>query len=163
MSKITVIGNATNDVELRYTQSGIPVGNVTVAENWKRGEQEGVNFHRVTIWREMAEHAAATIRKGLRVIVVGRLDQRDFETREGEKRSTWEITADAIGPDLRFATAAVTRTERGTNHAQTPAPAASAPGWDGNTWDSQSGPQAPAPAADQWAAQPIPGTDETPF
>lgn len=108
MSQITIVGNTTAPVEVRYTQSGRAVGSVTVAVNRKRGEVEEVDFHRVTLWQELAEHAAQLV-KGTRVIVVGRLTSRGWETQEGEKRTGWEITADAFGPDLRWATAQVTR------------------------------------------------------
>jgi len=167
---ITQVGNLTADPELRYTQSGIPVVNFTIASTpktfdkqsgqWKDGE---ALFMRCSAWRDFAEHIAGSLTKGMRVVAQGNLRQRNYETREGERRTSVELDVQEIGPSLRYATAAVTRTERGTSPAQRPAPAASAPGWDGNTWDSQSAPQTPAPAADQWAAQPIPGTDETPF
>lgn len=109
MSSIGFVGNMTSALELRFTSSGLPVGSVTVAVNRKRGEVEETDFHRVTLWRELAENAAA-LEKGTRVVVVGRLSSREYETREGEKRTGWEVKADAFGPDLRFATATVGRT-----------------------------------------------------
>lgn len=157
MSKITIVGNATSDVELRYTQGGVPVANVNVAENVKVGEKEHTNFHRVTIWRDMAEHAAGSIHKGMRVIVVGKLDQREFEDREGNKRQAWDVTADAIGPDLRWATAQVTRIQgqqgqSGANQGETAS---------SGTWTTPS-PQGGAQQAaqDAWS-QPV--TEDTPF
>lgn len=111
MSQITIRGNMTAPVELRYTQNGKAVGSVTVAENIGKDDQKRTNFHRVTLWGELGEHAAQ-LEKGTSVIVVGRLDQREYETREGEKRQTWEVTADAFGPDLRFQTAQVAKAGR---------------------------------------------------
>lgn len=111
MSTISIRGNMTAPVEIRYTQAGQAVGSVTVAENVGKDDKKRTNFHRVTLWGEMAEHAAQ-LDKGTSVIVIGRLDQSEYETREGEKRTAWEVTADAFGPDLRFATAQVTRAGR---------------------------------------------------
>jgi single-strand DNA-binding protein len=119
---ITLLGNLTSAIELRWTQSGKAVGNVTVAVNRKRGEVEETDFHRVTLWESLAENAA-TLEKGTRVIVVGRLTSREYETREGEKRVGWDVTADAFGPDLRWAQASVTRaaSNRGVDRPQEPA------------------------------------------
>jgi single-strand DNA-binding protein len=111
MSYITVIGNTTSDIEIRFTKSGKAVGSVTVAENIKRGDDERTFFHRVTLWGSLAENASK-LPKGTRVIVTGRLEQREYETREGEKRQSWEVTADAFGPDARFAQVEASRTER---------------------------------------------------
>ncbi len=108
MTSITIRGNTTAPVELRYTSNGKPVASVTVAENVGKDDQKRTNFHRVTLWGELAEHAAA-LDKGTSVIVVGRLEQREYETKEGEKRTVWEVTADAFGPDLRFQTVTVAR------------------------------------------------------
>ncbi|WP_350347235.1 single-stranded DNA-binding protein [Agromyces sp. G08B096] len=110
MTQISLIGNLTSPVELRFTANGKAVGNVTVAVNRKRGDQEETDFHRVTLWEQLAENAAQ-LEKGTRVVVVGRLTQRSYEDKQGEKRTAWDVTADAFGPDLRFATAQVTRAQ----------------------------------------------------
>lgn len=117
MTTVTVRGNITAPPELRYTQSGKAVASVTVAENVGKDDQKRTNFHRVTLWGELGEHAAS-LDKGTSVIVVGRLDQREYETREGEKRTSWEITADAFGPDLRFQTATVQKASSGVGSSQ---------------------------------------------
>ncbi|NLE72202.1 MAG: single-stranded DNA-binding protein [Actinomycetales bacterium] len=116
---ITVVGNLTGDPELRFTPSGAAVANFTVASTprtfdrqtneWKDGE---TLFLRCSIWREAAENVAESLTKGMRVIVQGRLVQRSYETREGEKRTVVELQVDEIGPSLRYASAKVTRTQR---------------------------------------------------
>jgi single-strand DNA-binding protein len=123
MTQIAFIGNTTSEAELRYTQAGKAVASVTVAVNRKRGDQEETDFHRVTIWEGMAENAA-TLPKGTRVVVIGRLVSRAYETREGEKRTGWEVTADGFGPDMRFASVAVTRSDRPAQAADTSWPTA---------------------------------------
>jgi single-strand DNA-binding protein len=125
---VTIVGNLTADPELRFTQNGHAVANLTVAETPRqlvRGEwQDGEPlFMRCTIWREMAENAAESLRRGMSVIVQGRLKQRNFETREGQKRSVIELEVDAIGPNLRWQSATVAKTSRGS----APVPAASSP------------------------------------
>src|SRR5690606_39273834 len=117
---ITVVGNLTADPELRFTPSGAAVASFTVASTprtfdrqaneWKDGE---TLFLRCSVWREAAENVAESLAKGMRVIVQGRLVQRSFETREGEKRTVVEMQVDEGGPSLRYATAKVTRTQRG--------------------------------------------------
>lgn len=107
--QVAFVGNMTGPVELRFTQSGKAVGNVTVARSRKRGDDEQTDFVRVSLWEGLAEHAAQ-LDKGTRVIVSGRMESREYETKDGEKRTVWEVTADAFGPDLRWATAVVTRT-----------------------------------------------------
>jgi single-strand DNA-binding protein len=114
---ITVIGNLTSDPELKFTPSGAGVANFTVASTprtldrasgeWKDGE---ALFLRCSIWRDQAEHVAESLTKGMRVIVQGRLRQRSYETKDGEKRTVVECEVDEIGPSLRFAQAQVTRT-----------------------------------------------------
>lgn len=116
---ITVIGNLTGDPELRFTHSGAAVANFTVASTprtfdrqsneWKDGD---TLFMRCSIWREAAENVAESLTKGMRVIVQGRLVQRSYETREGEKRTVVELQVDEIGPSLRYASAKVTRAQR---------------------------------------------------
>src|ERR1700712_4560868 len=118
---ITVVGNLTSDPELRYTQNGLAVANFTIAStprtfdrasnDWKDGE---ALFLRASVWREVAEHVAGSLTKGSRVIVTGRLKQRSYETKEGEKRTSIELEVDEIGPSLRYATAQVTRSSGGS-------------------------------------------------
>jgi single-strand DNA-binding protein len=117
---ITVVGNLTADPELRFTPSGAAVANFTVASTprtfdknsneWKDGE---ALFLRCSIWRQAAENVAESLTKGTAVIVQGRLKQRSYETKEGEKRTVYELDVDEIGPSLKFATAKVNRTTRG--------------------------------------------------
>ncbi|QBS42132.1 single-stranded DNA-binding protein [Nocardia sp. CS682] len=117
---ITVIGNLTADPELRFTPAGAAVANFTVASTprvfdrnsneWKDGE---ALFLRCNIWREAAENVAESLTRGSRVIVSGRLKQRSYETREGEKRTVVELEVDEVGPSLRYATAKVNKTSRG--------------------------------------------------
>ncbi|MGH3675708.1 MAG: single-stranded DNA-binding protein [Mycobacterium sp.] len=116
---ITVVGNLTADPELRFTPSGAAVANFTVASTpriydrqsgeWKDGE---ALFLRCSIWREAAENVAESLTRGARVVVQGRLKQRSFETREGEKRTVVEVDVDEIGPSLRYATAKVNKASR---------------------------------------------------
>src|ERR687887_1708098 len=118
---ITVVGNLTADPELRFTPSGAAVANFTVASTprtldrqtgeWKDGE---ALFLRCNIWRQAAENVAESLTRGARVIVNGRLKQRSFETREGEKRTVIELDVDEIGPSLRYATAKVNKVSRGS-------------------------------------------------
>jgi len=117
---ITVIGNLTADPELRFTPAGAAVANFTVASTprtfdrqsneWKDGE---ALFMRCNIWREAAENVAESLTRGSRVIVSGRLKQRSYETREGEKRTVMELEVDEIGPSLKYATAKVNKANRG--------------------------------------------------
>ena len=121
---ITVIGNLTADPELRFTPSGAAVANFTIASTprsfdkhsneWKDGE---TLFLRCTAWREMAENIAESLAKGTRVIVQGRLKARSYETREGERRTTQELDVDEIGPSMRYATAQITRNQRGQGNS----------------------------------------------
>jgi single-strand DNA-binding protein len=117
-STVTIVGNITRDPELRYTGSGRSVTTFGVAVNrrWQNrqsGEwEEQVSFFNISAWGDLGENAAASCPKGTRVIVTGRLEQRSYETQQGEKRSVVEIVADEIGPSLRWAQANVNRTER---------------------------------------------------
>ncbi|SDP80512.1 single-strand DNA-binding protein [Actinopolyspora xinjiangensis] len=116
----TVVGNLTADPELRFTPSGAAVANFTVASTprfydrqageWKDGE---ALFLRCNIWRQAAENVAETLTRGMRVVVQGRLRQRSFETKEGEKRTVVEMEVDEVGPSLRYATAKVNKISRG--------------------------------------------------
>jgi single-strand DNA-binding protein len=117
---ITLVGNLTADPELRFTPSGAAVANFTVAstprtfdrqtQEWRDGEAMFINC---AVWRQAAENVAESLQKGMRVIVQGRLKSRSFETREGERRTVFEIDVDEIGPALRYATAKVTKTGGG--------------------------------------------------
>jgi single-strand DNA-binding protein len=115
---VTLIGNITRDPELRFTPSGQATASFGVAVNrrWQNrqsGEwEEATSFFDVVCWREMAENASESLQRGARVIVTGRLEQRSWETPEGEKRSKIEVIADEIGPSLRWATATITKNER---------------------------------------------------
>ena len=115
-NSITLVGNLTRDPEPRYTQGGRAVANFGMAVNRRyqvNGEwQEETSFFNVVAWAELGENAAASLSKGSRTIVFGRLQQRDYENREGEKRSMVEVVADDIGPSLRWAQATVERNER---------------------------------------------------
>jgi single-strand DNA-binding protein len=118
---ITVVGNLTADPELRFTPSGAAVANFTVASTprmfdrqtneWKDGE---ALFMRCNVWRQAAENVAESLTRGARVVVTGRLKQRSFETKEGEKRTVVELEVDEIGPSLRYATAKVNKVSRGS-------------------------------------------------
>ena len=165
---ITVVGTLTADPELRYTQSGLAVANFTIAStprsfdrasnDWKDGE---ALFLRASVWREFAEHVASSLTKGSRVIAQGRLKQRSYETKEGEKRTAIELEVDEIGPSLRYATAAVTRSASGAGGSAMGggrsggAPIADEP------WGAPAAGAAPA-AGDVWNT---PGSfsDDTPF
>jgi len=156
-TQITIVGNLTGDPELRFIQSGAAVVNFTVASTprsfdrqsneWKDGE---TLFLRCSLWREAAENVAESLTKGMRVIVQGRLVQRSFET-NGDKRTVNEIQVDEVGPSMRYATAKVTRTQRG--------------GGQGGGGFSGGGAAASAPAGgsdnDPWAS--APSSDEPPF
>jgi single-strand DNA-binding protein len=116
---ITVVGNLVDDPELRFTPSGAAVANFRIASTprtfdrqtneWKDGE---TLFLTCAVWRQAAENVAESLQRGMRVIVSGRLKSRSFETREGEKRTVFEIDVDEVGPSLRSATAKVTRASR---------------------------------------------------
>ena len=129
-NSVTLIGNLVEDPELRFTPSGIALARVRFAVNrryQRQGEwQEETSFFGGTLWRDAAENAAESLQKGMRVIVTGRLEQRSWETQDGEKRSTIEVAIDEMGPSVRWATATVTRSPRSGDSfgGGTPAPAA---------------------------------------
>ena len=114
----TIVGNATRDPELRFTPSGQAVASFGVAVNrrWQNRQtqewEEAVSFFDVTCWGQLAENVAESVQKGTRVVVDGRLDQRSWETEQGDKRSKVEIVADEVAPSLRWATASITKNER---------------------------------------------------
>ena len=118
-NQVTIVGNLVDDPELRYTPNGAAVCTIRVAVNrrfkdesgqWKDGE---TSFFTVNAWRSLAENAAETLTRGQRAIITGRLQQRSWETQEGDKRNVVEIEADELGPSLRWATAKVEKTSRG--------------------------------------------------
>ena len=167
---MTVIGNLTADPELRFTASGAAVANFTVASTprtfdrasgeWKDGE---ALFLRCNIWRQPAENVAESLVRGSRVIVSGRLKQRSFETKEGEKRTVIELEVDEIGPSLRYATAKVNRAQRSDSSG--------GGGYGGGSGSGSGGsggrPSTP-PADDPWGSAPPAGSaggysDEPPF
>lgn len=142
---ITVIGNLTGDPELRFTPSGAAVANFTVAStprSFDKAKNEFVDgdtlFMRCSIWREAAENVAESLTKGTRVMVTGRLVQRSYETREGEKRTVVELQVDEVGPSLRYATVQITKsgtpskgggkTDTADDQWATPEPAAAGAG-----------------------------------
>ena len=135
--EITVVGNLTADPELHFTPSGAAVANFTVAKNKRKKnnqtqqwEDAGTDFYRVNVWRQLAENVTESLNKGMRVIVQGKLESRDFETRDGDKRTVWEVTATSVGPELSWATARVQRVDRqqgGQNGSQGHPPPADDP------------------------------------
>lgn len=152
---ITVVGNLTADPEMRFTPSGSAVANFTIASTPKTFDRQTNEFKdgeplflRSSVWREQAENVAETLTKGMRVIAQGYLKQRSYDTKEGEKRTVYELEVQEVGPALRFASAKVTRTQRsGGGGNRQPAPQQSA--------SPQSQPQQGgwnAPAADPWSA-----------
>jgi len=164
---ITVVGNLTADPELRFTASGAAVANFTVASTprtfdrgsgeWKDGE---ALFLRCNIWRQAAENVAESLTRGSRVVVTGRLKQRSFETKEGEKRTVIELEVDEIGPSLRYATAKVNKVARSEGSG-------GGGGFGSSGGASGSGNRGGAPADDPWASAPPAGgggySDEPPF
>jgi single-strand DNA-binding protein len=121
-STVTLIGNATRDPELKFTGTGTAIATIglAVSKRYQKNNEwvEETSFFNVTAWGQLGENVAASVEKGSRLIVHGELKQRSYETNEGEKRSVVEVNASAIGPDLRFAEASVTRNERSTGTEQ---------------------------------------------
>ncbi|RSM84552.1 single-stranded DNA-binding protein [Kibdelosporangium aridum] len=167
---ITVVGNLTADPELRFTSSGAAVASFTVASTprtfdrqsgeWKDGE---ALFMRCSIWRQAAENVAESLTRGARVIVTGRLKQRSYDTREGEKRTVIELEVDEIGPSLRYATAKVNRVSRGDGGG-------GGFGGGGGNSGGGGGNRQTVPADDPWGSAPPAGggggggfSDEPPF
>ena len=162
---ITVIGNLTADPELRWTQSGAAVADFTVASTprtydrnageWRDGD---TLFMRCSVWRETAENVAESLRKGMRVIVQGRLTQRSYDTQQGERRTVVELQVDEVGPSLRRARAQVTRVQAQAAGAAVsggaPAHGAGAGGWSPSA-------SLDAPQHDPWGLQSA--SSEPPF
>jgi single-strand DNA-binding protein len=157
---ITLVGNLVDDPELRFTPSGAAVAKFRVASTprfldrqtneWKDGESL---FLTCNVWRQAAENAAETLQRGMRVIVQGRLKQRSYETKEGEKRTVYEVEVDEVGPSLRNATAKVSKTTRSGSGG-----GFSAPTGGDDPWASA----APA-GGDTWGAPGPASSDEPPF
>jgi single-strand DNA-binding protein len=189
---ITVVGNLTADPELRFTPSGAAVANFTVASTprtfdrqtneWKDGESMFLNC---SVWRQAAENAAESLQRGMRVVVSGRLKARSFETREGEKRTVFEIDVDEVGPSLKYATAKVTKTTRSgaqggggqgggqygggddpwATGGQSQSGGQQPGGQQSGGWGGQQGGGQTAPSSDPWATPGAGGgsSDEPPF
>lgn len=155
---ITVTGNLTGDPELRFTPSGSAVANFTIAStprtfdrqanDWKDGD---TLFLRASVWREAAENVAETLQKGMRVIAQGTLKMRQYETKEGEKRTSTELEVIEIGPSLKYASATVTRAQNNQNSAQKRTQDKQEQSWGGSV------PGNAAPAEDPWGATPSVG------
>lgn len=174
---ITVIGNLTADPELRFTPSGAAVANFTIASTprmfdrntneWKDGE---ALFLRCNIWRDAAENVAESLTRGARVVASGRLKQRSFETREGEKRTVVELEVDEIGPSLRYATAKVNKTSRGGGGFNSGGNSGGRGGSSGGPSGGQGGQNQNSAGDDPWGSAPAAGSfgggqmdDEPPF
>jgi single-strand DNA-binding protein len=137
---ITIVGNLVGDPELRYTPSGQAVAKFRMASTprsfdkqaneWKDGASL---FLDVNVWRQAGENVAESLMRGMRVIVTGRLEQRSYETKQGEKRTVYEITADDVGPSLRNASAKVTKAERSQGGNRPAAQAAGDDPWSGSS------------------------------
>lgn len=124
---VTIVGTATRDPEIRYTPSGATVASFGIARNTRRKDGDNwvdgdPQFYDVKCWGSLAENVAESITKGMRVVIFGELEFRAWETDQGDKRSKVEIKAESIGPDLRWATATVTRNEKGGSSSQKSAP-----------------------------------------
>ncbi|RFU82560.1 single-stranded DNA-binding protein [Streptomyces triticagri] len=153
---ITVVGNLTDDPELRFTPSGAAVANFTIASTprtfdrqtneWKDGD---ALFLRASIWRQAAENVAETLTRGTRVVAQGRLRQRSYETQQGEKRTVVELEVDEIGPSLRYASAKVTKTSGRGGQGGGGGQGGQGGGWGGPGGGQQQG--GGAPASDPWA------------
>ncbi|MEV7136815.1 single-stranded DNA-binding protein [Streptomyces tauricus] len=161
---ITVVGNLTDDPELRFTPSGAAVANFTIASTprtfdrqtneWKDGD---ALFLRASIWRQAAEHVAESLTRGMRVVAQGRLRQRSYETQQGEKRTVVELEVDEIGPSLRYATAKVAKAPGGGGRGGGQGGGGfgggqqGGGGWSGNSGGGQPQGGGGAPADDPWA------------
>ena len=145
-NQVTVVGNLTDDPELKYTPNGAAVANFSVAvsrrvrnETTQQWEDADTSFFRISCWRSMAENAAESLTRGTRVVVVGRLKQRSWETPEGDRRSFVEIEADEIAPSLKWSTARLEKTSKGGGGGEWSA----APIWSGSGAPSGGNEEAP--------------------
>jgi len=156
---ITVVGNLTDDPELRFTPSGAAVASFTVASTprtfdknsneWKDGD---ALFLRCSIWRQAAENVAESLTKGMRVVVQGRLRQRSYETREGEKRTVVELDVEEVGPSLKYATAKVTKAARGGGGGGFGGGGGQSGNWGGNSGGGSGGSGSGAPSGGSGSA-----------
>jgi single-strand DNA-binding protein len=150
-ASVTIIGNLTNDPELRFVNSGAAVVNFTIASTPRTKDKSGewvdgeTVFLRCTLWRGAAENAAESLRKGTRVIATGRLGSRTWETKEGDKRTDLTLEVDELGPSLKYASAVISKTVQAGGFPQA------------NGFGQQ------APADDPWATPAKPASDEIPF
>jgi len=155
---VTIVGNVTRDPELRYTPSGAALASFGVAVNrrWRDAQsndwKESVSFLDVVCWKEMADNVCESLSKGTRIVVTGRLEQRSWETPQGEKRTVVEVVADEIGPSLRWASAEITKNER-----RTPDGGGQGGGQGGGYRAAQNAPASPPPQGGGYAY------DEEPF
>jgi len=167
---ITIIGNLTNDPELRFTPSGAAVASFTVASSsrvldkqtneWKDGD---TTFLRCNVWRQYAENVAESLQRGMRVLVNGRLKQRSYETKEGEKRTVYEVEVDDVGPALRYATAKVTKVQRAGGGGFGPSGGGDAPAAD-DPWATPAPSSGGGGSAGGWGGAPSSSSfDEPPF
>ena len=177
---ITVVGNLVDDPELRFTPSGAAVANFRIASTprtfdkqtneWKDGD---ALFLSCAVWRQAAENVAESLQKGMRVVVQGRLKSRQYETREGEKRTVFEIEVEEVGPSLKYATAKVTRAQRsggGGGYSGGGAPQGGGGGgfsggddpWASATPEKGGGDHQGGGSSDPWGAPGV-GSDEPPF
>lgn len=167
---ITVVGNLVDDPDLRFTPSGAAVANFRIASTprtfdrqtneWKDGETLWLGC---AVWRQAAENVAESLQKGMRVIVQGRLKSRSYETREGEKRTVFEIDVDEVGPSLKSATAKVTKASRSSGSDSGGGSAYGSTNNDPWATPAPAGNQS-GPANDPWASPaPAAGSDEPPF
>jgi single-strand DNA-binding protein len=167
-TQITLVGNLVDDPQLRYTPTGQAVANFRVASTprfldrntneWKDGDSL---FLSCNVWRQAAENVAESLQRGMRVIVSGRLRQRSYETKEGEKRTVYEVEVDEVGPSLRNASAKVTKTSRSTGGF-----GGGPSGPSGGGGQSGYGGGGGRPADDPWASDAAAGdgySDEPPF
>ena len=144
-NSITLVGNLTRDPEIRFTATGLAVASFGIAVGRRyqvNGEwQEQTSYFNVTAWGQLGENAAATFTKGTRVVVTGRLEQREYTSREGEKRTAIDVIADELGPSLRWATATVVRTPKqdgqGGGSTNRPANTGTNPGTEATPFDGE--------------------------
>ena len=159
---VTVVGNLTRDPEIRYTANGAAKASfsVAVSRRWQNRStnewDEQTSFFNVVCWREMAENVAESLAKGARVVVTGRLEQRSWETEQGEKRSVVEVVADEVAPSLRWATAQVTRHDRRGGESGGGEPGGrSGGGGGGGRAPAPASPAAATPAYDDFGEEPF--------
>jgi single-strand DNA-binding protein len=140
-NQVTLVGNITDDPELRFTPSGSAVANFTVAINRRirqgdRWEDKLDGFFNCSCWRDQAENVAESLRKGMRVLIIGRLQQRSWEDREGNKRTSVEVQVDEVAPSLRWATASVQKSQRSSGGAPRQGGGAPSGGGGGDDWSA---------------------------